>query len=141
MSRPRPRVHRPDCSAGRSHTSAERNAADWSGQLQFDRMGRPPSPIACGWPCFSGFFQLYPLKAFNYLLPSVPALCLLAARAIERLSLPRLSVLRVAATAVVAVLVAGGVVTHQWQALHDDSDAGLEEASRWLAVNSPPAAG
>jgi hypothetical protein len=88
---------------------------------------------------FVGFYQLYPLKAFNYLLPSVPALCLLAARAVERL--PRLSLLRVAATAVVAVLVATGVVTHQWRALHDDSYAGLEEAARWLAANSPADAG
>jgi hypothetical protein len=88
---------------------------------------------------FVGFYQLYPLKAFNYLLPSVPALCLLAARALERL--PRPSALRVAATAVVAVLVASGVVTHQWRALHDDSYAGLEEASRWLATNSPPGSG
>jgi hypothetical protein len=63
----------------------------------------------------------------------------LAARAVERL--PRLSLLRVAATAVVAVLVAAGVVTHQWRALHDDSYAGLEEASRWLAANSPPGSG
>ena len=88
---------------------------------------------------FVGFYQLYPLKAFNYLLPSVPALCLLAARAVEHLA--RLSVLRVAATAVVAVLVASGVVTHQWRALHDDSYAGLEEASRWLGANSPPRSG
>ena len=88
---------------------------------------------------FVGFYQLYPLKAFNYLLPSVPAMCLLTARAVERL--PRPSVLRVAATAVVVVLVAAGVVTHQWRALHDDSYAGLEEASRWLAANSPPGSG
>lgn len=88
---------------------------------------------------FVGFYQLYPLKAFNYLLPSVPALCLLTARAVERL--PRLSVLRVVAAAAVVALFAAGVVTHQWRALHDDSYAGLEEASRWLAANSPPDSG
>jgi 4-amino-4-deoxy-L-arabinose transferase-like glycosyltransferase len=55
-----------------------------------------------------GFYQLYPLKAFNYLLPSVPALCLLAARALDHLPRPSLSLPRIAATAgVVAVLVAG----------------------------------
>jgi hypothetical protein len=29
-------------------------------------------------------------------------------------------------------------VPHQWRALHDDSYAGLAEAARWLAANSPP---
>jgi hypothetical protein len=88
---------------------------------------------------FVGFYQLYPLKAFNYLLPSVPALCLLAARAVERL--PKPSAPRVAATVAVAALFVAGVVTHQWRALHDDSFAGLEEAAQWLAANSPPDAG
>jgi dolichyl-phosphate-mannose-protein mannosyltransferase len=88
---------------------------------------------------FVGFYQLYPLKAFNYLLPSVPALCLLAARAVEQL--PKPSPRRAAATVAVAGLLAAGVVTHQWRALHDDSFAGLEEAAQWLAANSPPDAG
>jgi hypothetical protein len=88
---------------------------------------------------FVGFYQLYPLKAFNYLLPSVPALCLLAARVVEHL--PKLSPRRIAAAAVVAGLLGAGVVTHQWRALHDDSFAGLEEAAQWLAANSPPDAG
>jgi Dolichyl-phosphate-mannose-protein mannosyltransferase len=88
---------------------------------------------------FVGFYQLYPLKAFNYLLPSVPALCLLAARTVEHL--PRPSPRRIAASVAVAGLLAAGVVTHQWRALHDDSFAGLEEAARWLADNSPPGAG
>jgi hypothetical protein len=42
---------------------------------------------------------------------------------------------------VVGGLLAAGVVTHQWRALHDDSFAGLEEAAQWLAANSPPDAG
>jgi hypothetical protein len=88
---------------------------------------------------FVGFYQLYPLKAFNYLLPTVPALCLLAARTVEHL--PRLSPRRLAAGVVVAGLLAAGVVSHQWRALHDDSFAGLEEAAQWLAGNSPPDAG
>jgi hypothetical protein len=88
---------------------------------------------------FVGFYQLYPLKAFNYLLPSVPALCLLAARAVEQL--PKPSPRRVAATLAAAGLLTAGVVTHQWRALHDDSFAGLEEAAQWLAANSPPDAG
>jgi hypothetical protein len=33
------------------------------------------------------------------------------------------------------------VIPYQWRALHDDSYAGLEEAARWLADNSPGDAG
>jgi Dolichyl-phosphate-mannose-protein mannosyltransferase len=90
---------------------------------------------------FVGFYLLYPLKAFNYLLPSVPALCLLAARALDRL--PRLgsSVPRVAVTVGLVGVLAAGVIPYQWRALHDDSYAGLEEAARWLADNSPAGAG
>ena len=90
---------------------------------------------------FVGFYQLYPLKAFNYLLPSVPALCLLAARAVEKLPRPSAQGARVAAAGALVVLLAAGVVPHQWRALHDDSFAGLEESARWLAANSPPDAG
>jgi 4-amino-4-deoxy-L-arabinose transferase-like glycosyltransferase len=90
---------------------------------------------------FVGFYQLYPLKAFNYLLPSVPALCLLAARALDRLPRPSLPVVRVAATVAVAGVLVVGVIPYQWRALHDDSYAGLEEAARWLADNSPAEAG
>jgi hypothetical protein len=88
---------------------------------------------------FVGFYQLYPLKAFNYLLPSVPALCLLAARLVEHL--PKPSPRRLVAGVVAGGLLAAGVVTHQWRALHDDSFTGLEEAAQWLAANSPPDAG
>jgi hypothetical protein len=88
-----------------------------------------------------GFYQLYPLKAFNYLLPSVPALCLLAARALDHLPRPSLSLPRIAATAGVGAVLVAGVIPYQWRALHDDSYAGLAEAARWLAGNSPPDAG
>ena len=44
------------------------------------------------------------------------------------------------AVGLVGVLVAG-VIPYQWRALHDDSYAGLEEAARWLADNSPAGAG
>jgi hypothetical protein len=90
---------------------------------------------------FVGFYQLYPLKAFNYLLPSVPALCLLAARAVERVPRPSALGPRVAAVGALVVVFVAGVVPHQWRALHDDSFAGLEESARWLAANSPPDAG
>jgi 4-amino-4-deoxy-L-arabinose transferase-like glycosyltransferase len=90
---------------------------------------------------FVGFYLLYPLKAFNYLLPSVPAWCLLAGCALDRLPRPSLPVLRVAATATVAGVLVAGVIPYQWRALHDDSYAGLEEAARWLGDNSPAGAG
>jgi Dolichyl-phosphate-mannose-protein mannosyltransferase len=91
---------------------------------------------------FVGFYQLYPLKAFNYLLPSVPALCLLAARAVEHLPRPSWrSPARLGAAGAAAALLAAGVAPGQWRALHDDSYAGLAEAARWLAANSPPEAG
>lgn len=90
---------------------------------------------------FVGFYLLYPLKAFNYLLPSVPAWCLLAGRALDRLPRPSLSWARVAAWAIAAVVLVAGVIPYQWRALHDDSYAGLEEAARWLADNSPAGAG
>jgi hypothetical protein len=88
---------------------------------------------------FVGFYLVYPLKAFNYLLPSVPALCLLAARAVELP--PRPSVSRIAATVAVVVVLVAGVVPAQWRALHDDSFAGLKQAAQWLAANSPADAG
>jgi len=59
--------------------------------------------------------ELGQLKAFNYLLPSVPALCLLAARALDRLPRPALPVLRVAATATVAVVLVAGVIPYRWR--------------------------
>lgn len=90
---------------------------------------------------FVGFYQLYPLKAFNYLLPSVPALCLLAARAVEKLPRPSALGPRVAAVGALVVVFVAGVVPQQWRALHDDSFAGLEESARWLADNSPADAG
>ena len=53
----------------------------------------------------------------------------------------RARVRRVAATATRAVVLVAGVIPYQWRALHDDSYAGLEEAARWLADNSPAGAG
>ena len=90
---------------------------------------------------FVGFYLLYPLKAFNYLLPSVPAWCLLAGGALDRLPRPSLPWARVASWAAVAGVLVAGVIPYQWRALHDDSYAGLEEAARWLGDNSPEHAG
>jgi hypothetical protein len=88
---------------------------------------------------FLGFHQLYPLKAFNYLLPTIPALCLLAAHAADRLRLPRVPA--TAATITLVVVFVAGAAPFQWRALHDDSFAGMREAARWLAANTAAGAG
>jgi hypothetical protein len=85
------------------------------------------------------FYQFYPLKAFNYLLPIVPPLSLLAGRLLGSLSvrvLPR----AVLATVLVAGLVAGAG-PEQRKVLQDDTFGGLREAGRWLAVHAPRRAG
>jgi hypothetical protein len=88
---------------------------------------------------FLGFYQFYPLKAFNYLLPTIPALCLLAANAVKLPRLPR--AWRTPVTATLVVLLIAGAAPFQWRTVHDDSFAGMKEAARWLAANSPDGAG
>lgn len=85
-----------------------------------------------------GFYQLYPLKGFNYLLPAMPALALLAARWLSSLS-PAL-VTRAAAVGLAAALVVATAPTLHHR-LHDESSAGLREAARWLEENTPADAG
>lgn len=85
------------------------------------------------------FFQVYPLKAFNYLLPLVPALCLLTARLIDTIA-QRLAWKPAMVGSMVAGLVVLGApqVYAQWRV---DEYAGLREASYWLQANTPPDAG
>jgi hypothetical protein len=88
------------------------------------------------------FYQIYPLKAFNYLLPALPALCILAGRALDALvqwsrrGAPRL--LAACALAIVAVGAAAPYLRNAWL---DDSYAGLREAATWMARSTPPSAG
>jgi hypothetical protein len=86
-----------------------------------------------------GFYQLYPLKAFNYLLPIVPALSLLAGRLLGGLSLRLLP--RAGLAAVLAVGLIACAAPQQRKVLDDDSYGGLREAGRWLAAHTPRRAG
>jgi len=86
-----------------------------------------------------GFYQLYPLKAFNYLLPVVPALCLLAGRLLGSLSLRALPRAGLAAVLVMGLI--GCAAPQQRRTLRDDSYGGLREAGRWLAAHAPRRAG
>ena len=106
------------------------------------------------------FFQVYPLKAFNYLLPMIPALSVLAGRAVHDIAVaiarrwrraetqPRvgwvaracrpvaLPVALLAAIASAAVM-ASPVV----EVARTDTYFGLREAGRWLKSNTRPTDG
>jgi hypothetical protein len=86
----------------------------------------------------AAFHQLYPLKAFNYLLPLTPALALLGARALDALAA---TPLRRAAPALALVAVLGGSVGPVGTVLHGSDFAGLREAGQWLGANTPPGSG
>jgi len=96
--------------------------------------------VLAAWILVIGVFQqTYPLKAFNYLLPLVPALALLGARALEQaLGVVRRSWVP-AAAAVTMVLAAS--LPPVWTAVHVDDYAGMREAAYWLKENTPPDAG
>jgi Dolichyl-phosphate-mannose-protein mannosyltransferase len=88
------------------------------------------------------FYQIYPLKAFNYLLPALPALAILAGRALDALvqwSRPGgLRWLSAAALSIVAVGAAAPYLRDVWR---DDSYVGLKDAAAWIARSTPPSAG
>src|SRR5690606_19371872 len=96
--------------------------------------------VLAAWILVIGVFQqTYPLKAFNYLLPLVPALALLGARALEQ----ALGVVRrswVPAAAAVTIVLAASLPP-VWSAVHVDDYAGMREAAYWLKENTPPDAG
>jgi hypothetical protein len=81
------------------------------------------------------FLQAYPLKAFNYLLPVVPILSLLAARVVAA-TLARLSLQPALTGAVVALLIVPSLF-HVNQTMRIDKYAGMREASLWLEQNTP----
>jgi 4-amino-4-deoxy-L-arabinose transferase-like glycosyltransferase len=101
------------------------------------------------------FFHVYPLKAFNYLLPLIPALSILAGRGVHDVALAaavrwkrlrrRSRVARAAGAGVaqpVAILAAFGVVAvlamPVVEVARTDSYFGLREAALWLKSNSSP---
>jgi hypothetical protein len=101
---------------------------------------RSPEDLFCvAWiAVVGGFFQLYPLKAFNYLLPLIPVLCLVSARALLSIPFQRMGYARVG---IVALALFGASFAPLKSVITDDSYAGLREASYWLAQNTPEDAG
>jgi hypothetical protein len=86
-----------------------------------------------------GFFQLYPLKAFNYMMPLVPAVSVMAARAL--VWLPQKHVWRTALAGAAVVATAAFAAPSLQAVLANDSFGGLKEAAQWLGQNSPGNAG
>ena len=101
-----------------------------------------------------GFFQLFPVKGFQYLLPTAPAVAILAARFLAHWdppaprSSPRLRLLRGAPVMpVLSGLVAVSLVIPSWQLVQPPQGStflagsggvpGGREAGRWIAENVP----
>lgn len=111
--------------------------------------------LLAGVVVLGAFFQMYPLKAFNYLLPLIPILSILGARGLCKVAslLDRRPSVetnlrngkRRATAAFVpiaaAVVLAGVSIVPTVTATQADSFFGLREASKWLEQNSPPNAG
>jgi hypothetical protein len=97
------------------------------------------------------FYQIYPLKAFNYLLPALPALCILSGRMLDALArwfqtftaraVSASVTVRAVSVAVLAVMVVGAAAPYLRDTWVDDSYVGLKEAATWLARSTPPGAG
>ena len=88
------------------------------------------------------FYQIYPLKAFNYLLPALPALSILAGRALDALvQWWRPGTRQLVCAVVVSIAVLGASAPYLQDAWRDDSYAGLREAATWIARSTPPSAG
>jgi hypothetical protein len=90
------------------------------------------------------FVQLYPLKGFNYLLPAMPPLALLAGRALT-LGVQRLPRTVPSRRVVVLPVVAAVIVASQLGAVRaavaNDRSAGMREAAKWLKANGGERAG
>jgi hypothetical protein len=101
------------------------------------------------------FFQVYPLKAFNYVLPLIPALSVLAGRAVHDLAIafvgwsrrPRrlgarlgLNVGRTA-TVLAGCAIFAATASPVVAAVKSDSYFGLREAALWLKKNTSKDAG
>jgi hypothetical protein len=103
----------------------------------------------------AAFFELWPVKGYQYLLPVAPAVAVLAGRAVARwpAGLPRLTARRLPrrpAIAIPAVLVAGSLLAGTWQRVSPSPSASLlagaggvpagREAGTWIAGHVPEGA-
>jgi 4-amino-4-deoxy-L-arabinose transferase-like glycosyltransferase len=103
------------------------------------------------------FFQLYPVKGFQYLLPTAPAVALLAGRMLARWRPPSLSLRRSGRTipgawtaVVLLTLVAVTLAVPSWQRIEPSSSGsflagsgglpGGREAGQWIRQNVPQGA-
>lgn len=102
------------------------------------------------------FFQLWPVKGFQYLLPLAPAVVLLAARTLTRLEIPRQLVARGPFRSperwrtVAGVLIALSLLLPAWTSVAGGRSAtflagsggvpGGREAGRWIDANVPEGA-
>jgi hypothetical protein len=88
------------------------------------------------------FYQIYPLKAFNYLLPALPALSVLAGRALDALvQWCRPGALRLLAAAALSIVAVGAAAPYLRDVWRDNSYVGLKQAATWMARSTPPGAG
>ncbi|MEU0400122.1 glycosyltransferase family 39 protein [Streptomyces sp. NPDC006197] len=88
------------------------------------------------------FYSFYPLKAFNYLLPVVPAVSILAGRMLGSASYAlRRPQLRRLAPAVLTLAMFAAVFPTFGKQFDDRSYPGLREAAEWIAAESPKDAG
>ena len=101
------------------------------------------------------FFQLYPLKAFNYLLPLIPAVSVLAGRFVHDAAVafvrwarrPRRMGARIGlslgrtATVLAGFAIFAAAASPVLAAVRSDSYFGLREAALWLKRNTSPDAG
>jgi hypothetical protein len=88
------------------------------------------------------FYQIYPLKAFNYLLPALPALSILAGRALDALvQWCRPGALRLLSAAALSIVAVGAAAPYLRDVWRDDSYVGLKRAATWMATSTPPGAG
>jgi Dolichyl-phosphate-mannose-protein mannosyltransferase len=98
---------------------------------------------------FALFLQLYPLKGFNYLLPAIPPLALLAGRslsdALGRVTQNVRGFLGARPAAIAAAWVALAICVAQFSAVRsamtDDSSAGMREAAYWLQAQGAQRSG
>jgi 4-amino-4-deoxy-L-arabinose transferase-like glycosyltransferase len=94
--------------------------------------------------CVAVFLQFYPLKGFNYLLPALPPLALLAGRALD-LAVRRLPGTLRSRRVVVLPVVATVLVASQLGAARavvaNDRSAGMREAAEWLKAHGAERAG
>ena len=92
------------------------------------------------------FFQLYPLKAYNYLLPLIPAYSVITARVIVSIADRIVAIARYPRLARMVAPVAFGALLLSTVApisntLAAQQQPGLREAAMWLAEHTPKDAG